>query len=81
MLIIAVIVIVGWIYLANNQNSGVVRSDTAGSGDYAPVNAYDNPYDTNENNDRPFEPGTCSDTSDDSASNDTCDSGDSGSSD
>ncbi|MGY3264055.1 hypothetical protein [Lysobacter sp. HA35] len=80
-LIIAVIVIAGWIYLANNQNSGVVRSGNAGSGDYAPMNAYDNPYDTNENNDRPFEPDTCSDTSDDSSSDSSCDSGDTGSSD
>ena len=80
-LIIAVIVIAGWLYMANSANSGTARAGTVGSDDYVPGNVYENPYDTNENNDRPFEPDTCSDTSDDSASGDSCDSGDTGSSD
>ncbi|AXK72498.1 hypothetical protein DWG18_09595 [Lysobacter sp. TY2-98] len=79
-LIVLVIVIAGWVFLARNGSTGTGTSSSM-SDDYVPVNAYDNPYDTNENNDRPFEPDSCEDTSDDSSSSDTCDSGDSASSD
>ncbi|HSD17628.1 MAG TPA: hypothetical protein VLC71_10285 [Thermomonas sp.] len=77
--VIAIIVIAGWIWLANRTATG-----HAGSGwnESAPANAYDNPYDTNENNDRPFEPDACGDASDGSSPDDsgTCDGSDSGSS-
>ncbi|WP_133499876.1 hypothetical protein [Cognatilysobacter terrigena] len=79
-LIVLVIVIAGWAFLARNSSAGPGTSSSVSDG-YVPVNAYDNPYDTNENNDRPFEPDSCSDTSDESSSSDTCDSGDSSSSD
>jgi len=75
-LVIAVIVIAGWVYLASRANTGRPTSSTAGAvfDDYVPVNAYDNPYDTNEANDRPFEPDSCSDTSDDASSGSDSDS-------
>jgi hypothetical protein len=79
-LIVLVIVIAGWAFLARNGRTGTGTSRSA-SESYVPVNAYDNPYETNENNDRPFEPDSCSDTYGDSSSSDTCDSGDSSSSD
>ncbi|GAB1595279.1 hypothetical protein [Lysobacter claricitrinus] len=71
--VIAVIVIAGWLYLASNANNGARTSGTV-SDDYVPVNAYDNPYDTNEANDAPFAPDACSDSSDDSSSDSGSDS-------
>jgi hypothetical protein len=79
-LIVVLILIAGWIYLARSRSTAP-STVTTGIDDRVPANAYDNPYDTNENNDRPLEPDSCSDTSDDSSSSDTCDSGDSSSSD
>lgn len=57
-LVVAVIVAAGWIYLAASADTRDRDTDT---GDTAPANAYDNPYDTNENNDRPFEPDAAGD--------------------
>ena len=54
-LIVIVVVAAGWLYMAG-QGTG---NPGAGPDESAPVNAYDNPYDTNENNDRPFEPDAC----------------------
>ncbi|WP_133480013.1 hypothetical protein [Cognatilysobacter segetis] len=79
-LIVLVFVIAGWAFLARKAGMGASTPSAVSDG-YVPVNAYDNPYDTNENNDRPFEPDSCSDMSDDSSSSDTCDSGDGSSSD
>ena len=79
-LVIAVIVIAGWIFLANSDKVTRTGDSASGWNESAPANAYDNPYDTNENNDRPFEP-DASDASDDSAGDsDSCSDGDSGSS-
>ncbi len=83
-LVVVVVVVAGWLYMASRANTGVASRNTRdGSDDYVPVNAYDNPYDTNEANDRPFESDSCSDTSDDSSSasdSDSCsDSSDSSS--
>lgn len=76
-LVVIVIVIAGWIYMAGSANGVAARNTTTGLDDYVPPNAYDNPYDTNENNDRPFEPDPASDdrcdVSSDSSSNDSCD--------
>ena len=73
-LIVAILVVAGWIYLSNDDPAA--RNPSGGSDDYVPVNAYDNPYDTNENNDRPFESDDCDDASDASADDDSgsCDS-------
>ena len=73
-LIIAIIVIAGWIFLANGN--ATARGPNGGTDDYVPVNAYDNPYDTNENNDRPFESDDYGDASDASSGDDPggCDS-------
>ena len=79
-LVIAVIVIAGWIFLANSDKVTRTGDSASGWNESAPANAYDNPYDTNENNDRPFEP-DASDASDGSAGDsDSCSDGDSGSS-
>jgi len=77
-LVIAGIVVGGWIFLSVTADDGRPRSTGSGSDDYVPPNAYDNPYDTNENNDRPFESDACSDASADA---DSCDGGGDGSSD
>ena len=79
-LVIAVIVIAGWIFLANSDKVTRTGDSASGWNESAPANAYDNPYDTNENNDRPFEPDACSDASDASSSDDSgsCDGSDSG---
>lgn len=78
-LVIAIVVIAGWIFLANSNK--VTRTGDAGADERTPANPYENPYDTNENNDRPFEPDNgdaasdhCS--SDASDSSDGCDSSD-----
>jgi hypothetical protein len=63
-LVIAVIVIAGWIYLANSDRA--TRGDLCFD-DRVPVNAYENPYDNNESNDAPFEPDACGDASDTSS--------------
>lgn len=63
-LVIAVIVVAGWIFMSVTASDGRPRNPDAGSDDSVPVNAYDNPYDTNENNDRPFEPDAGDDGSD-----------------
>lgn len=77
-LVIAIVVIAGWILLANSDK--VTRTGDAGADERMPANPYENPYDTNENNDRPFEPDACSDAFDDASSGDagSCDSSDSG---
>ena len=73
-LVIAIVVIAGWIFLANSDK--VTRTGDAGADERMPANPYENPYDTNENNDRPFEPDACDDASADSSSDDSgsCDS-------
>ena len=77
-IVIAAIVVAGWVFMTVTADDGRPRNQNPGLDDYVPVNAYDNPYDTNENNDRPFESDACSDPSDDT---DSCDSGSDGSSD
>jgi hypothetical protein len=67
-LIVVIIVIAGWIFLASHANT---RNPSDRSDPHVPVNAYDNPYDSHENNDRPFEPDNAPDASTDSTS-DTC---------
>ena len=67
-LVIAIVVIAGWILLANSDK--VTRTGDAGADERMPANPYENPYDTNENNDRPFEPDACGDASDDASSDD-----------
>jgi hypothetical protein len=56
-LVVGVVVIAGWIFLANSNS--VTRTGDNSMDDRLPANPYENPYDTNENNennDRPFEP-------------------------
>jgi hypothetical protein len=78
-LIVVLIVIAGWIYLARNRSTAPSTGAT-GIDDGVPANAYDNPYDTNENNDRQFESDRCDASAADSSA-DTCDSSDASSSD
>ena len=75
-LVVGVVVIAGWIFLVNS--SAVTQSGDNSADDRLPANAYENPYDTNENNDRPFEPDICGEASgesslDDSDSSDSSD--------
>ena len=67
-LVIAIVVTAGWIFLANSDKT--TRTGDAGADERMPANPYENPYDTNEANDRPFEPDACSDASDDASSGD-----------
>ena len=69
-LVIAIVVIAGWIFLANSDKVTRTGDSASGWNESAPANAYDNPYDTNENNDRPFEPDACGDAADDASSDD-----------
>lgn len=69
-LVIAIIVIAGWIYLAGRTDEAATGDSAPGWNESAPANAYDNPYDTDENNNRPFEPDACGDASDDASSGD-----------
>ena len=72
-LVIAIVVIAGWIFLANSDK--VTRTGDAGADERMPANPYENPYDTNENNDRPFEPDAGGDAADDASSDDAGSSG------
>ena len=68
-LVVGVVVIAGWIFLANS--SGVTQGGDTGMDERLPANPYENPYDTNENNDRPFEPDTSGEASGESSSDDS----------
>jgi len=68
-LVVGIVVVAAWILLANS--SAATRSVDTSMDDRLPANPYENPYDTNENNDRPFEPDTCADASDESSSDDS----------
>ena len=72
-LVVGVVVIAGWIFLVNS--SAVTQSGDNSADDRLPANAYENPYDTNENNDRPFAPDN-GDAASDDCSSDTSDSSD-----
>ena len=81
-LLVVIAVLAGWAILAatTGASGDTPRKTDPRADDSVPANAYDNPYDTNENNDRPFEP-DASDASDGSAGDsDSCSDGDSGSS-
>jgi len=66
-LVVGIVVIAGWIFLANS--SSVRRGGDMD--DSPPANPYENPYDTNENNDRPFEPDSGGEASGESSSDDS----------
>ena len=68
-LVVGVVVIAGWIFLANS--SAATRSGDNSVDDRLPANPYENPYDTNENNDRPFEPNASGEASGESSSDDS----------
>ncbi len=72
-LVIAIVAIAGWIFLANSDK--VTRTGDAGADERMPANPYENPYDTHENNDRPFAPDN-GDAASDDCSSDTSDSSD-----
>ena len=74
-LVIAIVVIAGWILLANSDKVTRTGDSASGWNESAPANAYDNPCDTNENNDRPFAPDN-GDAASDDCSSDTSDSSD-----
>ena len=81
-LLVVIAVLAGWAILAatTGASGDAPRKTDPRADDSVPANVYDNPYDTNENNDRPFEP-DASDASDDSAGDsDSCSDGDSASS-
>ena len=71
-LVVCVVVIAGWIFLANS--SSVTRTGDDSMDERLPANRYENPYDTNENNDRPFELDSGGEASGESSSDDSDDS-------
>jgi hypothetical protein len=68
-LVVGVVVIAGWIFLANS--SSVTRTGDNSMDERLPANPYENPYDTSENNDRPFEPDASGEASGESSSDDS----------
>ena len=68
-LVVGVVVIAGRIFLAHG--SSVTRIGDNSMDDRLPGNPYENPYDTNENNDRPFEPDASGEASGESSSDDS----------
>ena len=68
-LVVGIVVIAGWIFLANS--SSVTRGGDHSMDDRLPANPYENPCDTNENNDRPFEPDSGGEASGESSSDDS----------